>query len=185
MADLVKREATPLAQGGGLVEGVAEALAEVDGRHGIIEVDHAMVKDLKPEQARALALLLAGCSVSDIAREVGVHRMTIHKWMKGHAGFAAAYNQWHGQMRDAAKSRLLMMAEKAADSLEKALEAGDGRLAMRYFEKMGLVNPSKGGATDVESIKKDREIARKRKAMKQRKAAGDLLMAEIDLPPGY
>src|ERR1700722_10537908 len=185
MADLVKREATPLAQGGGLVEGVAEALEEVDGRHGIIEVDHAMVKDLKPEQARALALLLAGCSVSDIAREVGVHRMTIHKWMKGHAGFAAAYNQWHGQMRDAAQSRLMMMAEKAADSLEKALEAGDGRLAMRYFEKMGLVTQSKGEATDVESIKKDREIARKKKALKQRKAAGDLLMAEIDLPPGY
>ena len=78
-----------------------------------------------------------------------------------------------------------MMAEKAADSLKKALEAGDGRLAMRYFEKMGLVTQSKGGATDVESIKKDREIARKRKALKQRKAAGELLMAEIDLPPGF
>jgi len=184
MADLAKRGATPLADGGGLGEGVAEALEEVDARHGIIEVDQAMVKDLKPEQARALALLLAGNSVSDIAREVGVHRATLHKWMKHHAGFAAAYNQWHGQMREAAQSRLMMMAEKAADSLEKALEAGDGRLAMRYFEKMGLVTQSKSGATDVESIKRDREIARKKKALKQRKAEGELMVAEMDLPFG-
>ena len=184
MADLAKREATPLANSGGLGEGVAEALEEVDARHGIIEVDQAMVKDLKPEQARALALLLAGKSVSEIALEVGVHRVTVHKWMKRHAGFAAAYNQWHEQMRDTAQSRLMMMADKAADALEKALEAGDGRLAMRYFEKMGLVTQSKSGATDVESVKKDQEIARKKKALKQRKAAGALMMAEMDLPLG-
>src|ERR1039458_7179954 len=112
MADLAKREATSLANGDGLGEGVAEALEEVYARHGIIEVDQAMVKDLKPEQARALALLLAGKSVSEIALEVGVHRVTVHKWMKRHAGFAAAYNQWHEQMRDTAQSRLMMRSEE-------------------------------------------------------------------------
>jgi transposase-like protein len=185
MADLATREGTALAGGGGLGEGVAEALEEVDRRHGIIEVDEAMVRDLTPAQARAVALLLAGRSVSEIAGEVGVHRVTLHKWMKRHAGFAAAYNQWHQTMRETAQSRLMMLAEKAADSLEKALEAGDGRLAMRYFEKMGLVNPSKAGATDVESIKKSREIARKKKVLKQRRAAGEVMMEEMMLPPGF
>jgi hypothetical protein len=183
MADLAKREVAGAVGDSSLRAGAA-VREGVDARHGFIEVDEAMVKDLSPAQVRALGLLLAGLGVSEIAREVGVHRVTLHKWMKRHAGFSAAYNQWHEHMRDTAGSRLMMMADKAADALEKAFEAGDGRLAMRYFEKMGLVNRSKAGPTDVELIQKSRELARKKKVLKQRKAAGDLMMEEMVLPPG-
>ncbi len=135
--------------------------------------------DLRPEQEKALAMLVAGKSVTDVAREIGVHRVTLHRWMKSNPSFAAAFNQWREQMQESAHSRLLMMAEKAADALEKTLEAGDGRLAMRYFEKMGMAREREAGPTEAEEVIAELEIEEMRRSVNRKKEAGDLRLDEL------
>ncbi len=140
--------------------------------------------DLAPEQERALALLAAGKSAAEAAREIGVHRSTLHRWMKGNPAFAAAYNQWHEEMRQTTHSRLLMLAEKATGTLEKAIDAGDGRLAMRYLEKMGLAKDRETGPTEAEEIAAERKMESERKRVKRKKEASDLRMDEIGILDG-
>ncbi len=145
---------------------------------------HEMVKgnngtELGPEQEAALKLLTAGKSVVEVAGEMGIHRATLYRWIKTNAVFAAAYNQWHEQMRQVSYSRLMTMAEKAGDALEKALEAGDGKLAMRYFEKMGLAKERAVGPTEAEEVMAEREMEGKRKRMKRKKEIGDIKYEEM------
>jgi hypothetical protein len=40
-------------------------------------------------------------------------------------------------------------------AVEKAMERGDGRLAMRLLEKMGLTDAPKPGASEVEEVKRE------------------------------
>jgi hypothetical protein len=114
---------------------------------------------------------------------VRVHRSTLHRWAKKNAAFEAAYNQWLEQMQDTGYSRLMMLADTAADALEKALAKGDGRLAMRYFEKMGFMKEREIGPTDVEEVRQKKALEKKKKEVERRKAKGEVESEEMGLPP--
>src|SRR5579872_2546931 len=96
-------------------------------------------EDLPVEQRTALELLLLGKSMAETARESGVSRGTVYNWLKNDAGFQAAYNRWHDEMQESCRSRLLMMTDKAAGALEKALEAGNANAALQLLRGMGLI----------------------------------------------
>ncbi len=162
---------------------VVKSEEEVEEEDCVLEVEEAILRDLGPKQVKALELLLKGRPVKEIAKKVRVHRVTLHKWMKRNAAFAAAYNQWHEHMQDSVQSRLMMMGEKAADALEKALESGDGRLAMRYFEKMGFAKEREIGPMNVEEVRQQRELEKKKKEVQRRKMKGQLGSEEHGLPP--
>jgi uncharacterized protein with von Willebrand factor type A (vWA) domain len=136
---------------------------------------------LGPEQQRALELLLEGKSVVEVAKAVGIHRGSLHRWMKHDAVFVAAYNQWHEQMRDGSHSRLMMIAERATGAVEKAIDAGDGRLALRLLEKMGVVKEREMGPTDAEEIEEQWAMEVKRKNLKRRKEASDMHIEEMGI----
>jgi hypothetical protein len=163
--------------------GVVKSEEEVEEEDCVLEVEEAILRDLGPKQVKALELLLKGRPVKEIAKKVRVHRVTLHKWMKRNAAFAAAYNQWHEHMQGSVQSRLMMMGEKAADALEKALERGDGRLAMRYFEKMSFAKEREVGPTSVEEVREQRELAKRKKKMEQRKLKRELGTDETGIPP--
>jgi hypothetical protein len=162
---------------------IVKSEEEVEEEDCVLEVEEAILRDLGPKQVKALELLLKGRPVKEIAKKVRVHRVTLHKWMKRNAAFAAAYNQWHEHMQGSVQSRLMMMGEKAADALEKALERGDGRLAMRYFEKMGFAKEREVGPTNVEEVREQRELTKRKKKMEQRKLRRELGADETGIPP--
>jgi DNA-directed RNA polymerase specialized sigma24 family protein len=129
---------------------------------------------LAVEQQTALELLLLGKSVAETAKTAGVGRSTVHRWLKHDPAFRAAYNEWHDQLKESSRSRLLMLTDKATDALEKALEAGDARAALQLLKGMGLIKDQPAGPTEPEEVKKVMEIEKERRKIELRKAKGKL-----------
>ena len=128
----------------------------------------------EPKKA-ALELLMWGKSVSETARQTGVTRITIHRWLKNDPVFRAAYNEWHEEMRESSRSRLETMAEKAMDALDNALHSNDARAAIAVLKGLGLLRERKPGPTDAEEVKKEAEIRKK-------KREAELFLEEMGLP---
>ncbi|MGD0766763.1 MAG: helix-turn-helix domain-containing protein [Tepidisphaeraceae bacterium] len=129
---------------------------------------------LAVEQQTALELLLLGKSVAETAKSTGVSRQTVHRWLKHDATFRAAYNEWHDQLKESSRSRLLMLTDKATDALEKALEAGDARAALQLLKGMGLIKDEPAGPTDPQEVKKSMEMEEKRRKIALRRERGKL-----------
>jgi transposase-like protein len=161
-----------------------EIVGEDGKKYAVVEVEDEMVVGLSAEQRQALGMMLAGAKVHKIAREVGVHRTTLHRWKKKHAGFTAAFNRREELQRDTAKSELFALTETAVAALKKAMEAGDGRLALKYFEGLGLLGGRwRVGETEVEEVRVVEAIKKKKKEVRRRKIIGKLGNEEYGLPP--
>jgi hypothetical protein len=117
-------------------EGAVGAQAGTVGVRGGEATTGLAIWGLRPEQERAITLLISGTGVTETAKEVGVSRQTLYAWMKD-SKFAAARNQWHDEMREEGKSLLHQMIKKAAGAVDKALESGDGRLGCGCWRRWG------------------------------------------------
>lgn len=117
---------------------------------------------LAGEQRTAMEQLLLGKSICDVATASGVARTTIYRWLKKDPNFQAVYNQWHEEMRESCRSRLLMLSDKAAGAIEKALDGGDARSALQLLKAIGLLAPTPPRPTDAEDVKREADIERKR-----------------------
>jgi transposase-like protein len=131
-----------------------------------------------PQQA-TLELLLMGKSIAETARTAGVSRMTIHRWLKHDPVFRATYNQWHEQLQESCRSRLQSMTDKAADALEKALEAGDARAALQLLKGMGMIKERTPGPTDSEEIRNRNEIEREKRKIALKRDRAGLVMEDL------
>ena len=123
------------------------------------------LEQLPTGQRSALQLLFSGKSVSETARLVGVSRMTLHRWLKSDPVFQAAYNEWHEQMEESGRSRLLMLTDKATDAVEKALAGGDARTALQLLKGMGLIKAKAVGPTDPEEVERVGELEKKKREL--------------------
>jgi Helix-turn-helix of insertion element transposase len=159
-----------------LAERSGEGAVSVGGGEG---TSGLAVGGLRPEQERAITLLISGTGVTETAKEVGVSRQTLYAWMKD-SKFAAARNQWHDEMREEGKSLMHTMIRKAAGAVDKALESGDGRLGLRMLEKMGVVKDEEAGPTDAEEIE-EKKIARKKKELARKKENAEMKTAELGI----
>ena len=112
---------------------------------------------LTPAQEKALAALLAGKSVTDAAATAEVDRTTVHRWLKDDFAFQAALNRGRRDLRDAMQSRLMALAERAADVVERAITDGDGRTALALLKVLGLLSGEapKIGSADPEDLAAD------------------------------
>jgi hypothetical protein len=143
-------------------------------------VGAGVVRALRPEQQRALELMVSGTPVADAAKEIGVHRATVYAWLKKDAVFAAAHNQWQEQLEVETLSRVKMLMRKATDAVEKSLESGDGRLGLRFLEKTGMVKERAVGPTEAEEVEKERKVERKKKEIERRKVEKKIREDEMD-----
>jgi hypothetical protein len=121
---------------------------------------------LSVPQCRALETLMSGQTVWDAAEAAGVGRTTFYRWMNEDAGFRAAYNAWRRDMAEATHGSILALTEPAVRAVAAALEKGDVKTAMVLLKSLGLLKPQEAGSTDVESVKKEQEIARKKEETK-------------------
>jgi hypothetical protein len=121
---------------------------------------------LRPEQRSALTMILAGKSVIQAAEALEISRGTVHRWLRESPAFRAAFNAWQNELEESCRARLLALTDTATSAIQKALEAGDARLAMKLLQKLGLIKPNpKPRPTDPADIAKHEQAAeRKRKA---------------------
>ncbi len=115
---------------------------------------------MTPAQALALEALLAGRTVTDAAAAAGVARQTVHRWLADDLGFGATFNARRHELRDAAQARLLGMAGRAADAVEKAITAGNLRASLALLKALGLLAPPRIGAGDPAALKEQRRRAK-------------------------
>ncbi len=115
---------------------------------------------LSPPQLTALAELLAGRTVTDAATAAGVDRVTLHRWLREDHSFRAAWNRARRELQNAMQTRLLTLAEKAADCVGKAIEHGDGKTALALLRGLGLLpgESPKIGSDDAAELAEDAQI---------------------------
>lgn len=116
--------------------------------------------ELSPSQWAAIEHLLTGATVTEAAEAVGVDRTTVHRWRKEPA-FQAAYNRGISELRDAAQARIYRLAEKAARTVEVALDADNVTAAIAVLKGTGYLSgePVHVGPSDPSRIAKLREQA--------------------------
>jgi hypothetical protein len=88
----------------------------------------AAESELTPAQQLAIAAIVSGKSYTEAAEAAGVGRRTLFEWRQL-SGFAAALRDELQALRDAVATRLLGLADRAIDALEKVL-AGDNHPAV-------------------------------------------------------
>jgi len=118
-------------------------------------------QNLPAAKQTALQHLLQGRSLKDTAQSTGVDRRTIYRWLKKDPAFRAVYNQWHDEMKESCRSRLLALGDKAADALEKALDGGDAKSALQLLKGIGLLSPVPDRATEEQDVRKEAELEAK------------------------
>jgi hypothetical protein len=73
----------------------------------------------------------------------------------------------------AARGSVLSLAEPAVRAVAAALEAGDAKTGLMLLKSLGLLTPPTPGSTDVEDVKKEQQIERKRRDT-------DLFIADLE-----
>ena len=111
---------------------------------------------LTAQQERVLERLLAGDTVTAAAKAVKLDRSTVHRWFREDLEFQAAYNSGRHGLRNAARTRLLRLTERAVETVEHAVEHGDVRTALRLLERLGLLTPPVIGSANVEDLEVQR-----------------------------
>jgi len=158
---------------------MADAQVKESDRSLVAKRDQSPVGKLATSQQTALELMVTGKSITQTAREAGVARSTIYEWLRHDPVFQAAYNQWHDQLEESCRSRLMTLTDKATDAIEKALENGDSRAALQLLKGMGLIRPKAVGPTDAEEIRAKAEMAKEKKRIGVKNEKAELALAEL------
>src|SRR5205814_1377178 len=135
----------------------------------------------------AALLLLRGASDSDVARQVGVDRMTIARWRKT-PSFRRVFEAQRSTVWRNSVARLHELIDPALDILEKQLSAGDARTAMRAASiLLRLVGPARVPrvSLDADDEDPDEPVHTTAAAKQQDRAFWDEMEAYINAPlPG-
>ena len=76
---------------------------------------------LTAKQQKALSALLRGCTQEAAAREAGVHRRTLERWMRQNAAFQQALRDAERDALARVSRRLAALADSACETLGLAL----------------------------------------------------------------
>jgi hypothetical protein len=109
-----------------------------------------------PQQEQAIEGLLSGQGITRAAREAGVDRTTVWRWLKDDPAFQAAYNRARLELQAAVQARLLGLTEHAVTCLEQAIKLGDARTALALLRGVGLLDgePARVGPDDPERVRR-------------------------------
>ena len=84
-----------------------------------------------PIQSQVIAALLAGKSVSAVARENGIHRSTIYHWRNEHPYFNRVLDQCRSRHQVNLYDLVQDLTEKALETVAAMLESEDQNLRLR------------------------------------------------------
>jgi hypothetical protein len=116
-----------------------------------ITTAHRSSHALTIEQENALDLLVTGASDRAVGEQVGVARETVTRW-RANPFFSAALNRRRQELWASHTERLRAMVGGALDTLEKAVGAGDRKVALAVLKAADLGAGFPSGPTDAEEI---------------------------------
>lgn len=96
---------------------------------------------LERPQATALEAIILGKSMQEAADAAGVDRATLYRWRVGDPRFMRALAEWRQEIAGALYDRLAGLGAAAAEAVQAAIEAGDGRLAFRLLHGLRAMQP--------------------------------------------
>ena len=100
--------------------------------------------ELTPVQSHVLAGLLAGKSVSAVARENDIHRSTIYTWRHEQPYFTTALDQARSRHQTALFDHVQDLADQALDVVTELLTAPDAPLRLRAAQAiLRIAEPSR------------------------------------------
>ena len=92
------------------------------------------------KKTAAIAALLSGLTVTEAAREAGVNRRTIYRWLHDDPKFQAQLDRSRAEVFHAVEEHLTSLACQAADCLEEAIQNGSERAAIQLLKGLGLLS---------------------------------------------
>ncbi len=125
--------------------------------------DESEPDDLPPTQERVVAALITGSTVTRAAELAGVDRTTVHRWLRNNWDFQAALNRARREFRDSLGARLENIAERAIQTVDEAIGAGDVRVALAVLKGLGLLDGcvTAIGVNDAATLREETELERK------------------------
>jgi alpha-beta hydrolase superfamily lysophospholipase len=116
---------------------------------------------LSPAQLLALEKMLSGHTLIASADAAGVTRMTLYSWLHRDAKFQAAYNAWQLDALTRVRTKLLSMADIAANTIAQAIKS-DARLAFAVLKALGGLDRPTPGSTNPEEVEQVMEIEQRK-----------------------
>lgn len=111
-------------------------------------------------QRNAITLLACGRSIKVTAKRVGVHRNTVHRWLRGDPAFRAAYFSWQAEAQESAHARLLSLVDPAVSTIGHAIHQRDLRASLALLKGLSIFTPPAPGPEDPEDCRRWTEMQR-------------------------
>ncbi len=99
--------------------------------------------DLSPEQAQVAAALAMGSSVTAAATAAGVHRSTVHNWMKDSQTFRDAAQQALADCRQQIQDEMVDLTTLAIKTLRQVMEDPKASPSVRLKAALAMLNRRK------------------------------------------
>jgi len=94
---------------------------------------------LSPVQAQVVAALAAGASISAAAQAAGIHRSTIHNWLKAPA-FSTEFDTSRQEYTDSLRDQLRDLSTLALDTIRQLLENPETPASVRLRAAQLVLN---------------------------------------------
>ncbi len=94
---------------------------------------------LPPVQAKVVAALAQGCTISAAAAAAGIHRSTIHIWLRRYSNFRTAVVETRRQVAAAFEDEMLELSTAALKTLRSLLETPDTQPALRLKAALAVL----------------------------------------------
>jgi len=102
----------------------------------------ARLESLPPDKQLAFSALFQGNNFTAAATQAGIGRVTLWRWLKFDPEFAALYEAWKQQLREAAHAGLLKTADAAVAAVNQAVAKGDAKIALALLRELGVLRPT-------------------------------------------
>ena len=122
--------------------------------------------ELDSKQISAVAGLTAGGSVTDVARQIGVDRSTIYRWLNEDPVFLSELNKEKQEQLRGIRAELSSLAQTATKTLRELLltentpSAVKLKAAATILQAVGVLVPEPLGSTDPEQIRSEQATNR-------------------------
>jgi len=102
--------------------------------------DPSQNENLSAAQLAALEALLRGETAAVAAAAAGVHRGSVHNWLRNDFAFQAQFNRERRDLQEQMTARLMRLAEKATAGVEHHLDDPDAAICMKVLTGLGLLS---------------------------------------------
>jgi len=103
-------------------------------RHDVSTYD----RPLTVKQSRAIGILLAGCTVTEAAKRLGIRRQTLSGWINGHHNFNVALEAERRALWQRSRDTLMSMTADALSVVRKHLQEDSLSAAIAIIRAVGI-----------------------------------------------